>query len=99
ALRSCLLQLDPDHPPAYRHVIVTTADQAADPRGLWMADFDLLARIPGLERLDIVVTENVLAAGFHERIHDSMPGIVEERWGAPAALPVLLTPEPPPDGE
>ena len=67
--------------PAYRHVVLTVADQAADASGLWLADYDLLARMPGLERLDLIATENVLAAGFHERVHDVLPGIEEERWG------------------
>jgi RecB family exonuclease len=79
---------------AYRHVVVTVPDQAADPRGLWLADYDLLARMPGLERLDIVATENVLAAGYHQRVHDVLPGIEEERFGTPAPLPVLVAPEP-----
>jgi RecB family exonuclease len=92
SLRAALLALDPGAPPAYRHVIVTVADQAADPRGLWMADFDLLARLPALERLDIVVTEHVLASGFHERLHDALPGIDEERHGSPAPMPVLAAP-------
>lgn len=77
---------------AFHHVLVTLPDQAADPRGLWMADFDLLARMPGVERLDIVATENVLASGFHQRIHDALPGIEEERMGFPAAMPVLACP-------
>ena len=51
--------------------------------------------MPGLERLDVVATENVLAAGFHQRIHDVLPGIEEERVGAPAAPPLLSAPEPP----
>lgn len=94
-LRTRLLAADPaaSHPGPYRHAVVTVADQAADPRGLWMADFDLLARMPGLERLDVLVTENVLASGFHERIHDALPGIDEERLGGAAALPVLDAPE------
>jgi ATP-dependent helicase/nuclease subunit B len=82
----------------YRHVVVTVADQAADPRGLWLADFDLLARVPGLERLDVLVTEHVLAAGFHERIHDALPGIEELRTGTSAAMPTLAVPEDAPDG-
>lgn len=85
--------------PAYRHVIVTVPDQAADPRGLWLADYDLLARLPGLERLDVIVTENILASGFHQRIHDVLPGIEEERWGTTASMPVLSAPEPPPESE
>jgi RecB family exonuclease len=83
---------------AYGEVIVTVADQAADPRGLWLADYDLLARMPGLDRLDIVATENVLAAGYHQRIHDVLPGIEEERIGAPAPPPVLAVPEAPAGG-
>ena len=41
--------------------MITVADQAADARGLWPVDFDLLSRMPGLERIDIVATEAVLA--------------------------------------
>ncbi len=81
--------------PAYRHVVVTVADQAADARGLWPADFDLLSRMPGVERLDIVATESLLASGFHERVHAALPGIEEERAGAAAPLPVLSAPAPP----
>src|SRR4030095_5055818 len=65
-LRRYFLDGNADSP--YWRVVVTIPDQAADPRGLWTADFDLLARLPGLEELDIVATENILAAGFHERI-------------------------------
>ena len=83
----------------YRHVIVTVPDQAADARGLWLADFDLLARLPRLDRLDIVATENMLAAGYHQRVHDLLPEIEEERFGMPAGLPVLAAPEPDLDDE
>jgi RecB family exonuclease len=76
----------------YARVVVTVADQAADPRGLWTADFDLLARLPGIQNLDVVATENVLAAGFHQRVHDVLPGIGEVRVGAPSPPPVLVTP-------
>ncbi len=34
-------------PSVFKHVVLTIPDQAADPRGLWTADFDLLARLPG----------------------------------------------------
>ena len=74
-------------------VVVTLADQAADPDGLWPADFDLLTRIAGLERIDVVATDNLLAAGFHERLADHLPGIDEERFEAPAAAPVLVAPD------
>ena len=85
---------DGDRPP-YTHVIVTVPDQAADSRGLWLADYDLLARLPNLERTDVVATENVLATAYHQRLHDVFPGIQEERFGSPAPLPVLAVPAPP----
>ena len=77
---------------AFRRVVVTVTDQAADPRGLWTADYDMLARLPGLASLDIIATENVLAAGFHERVHDVLPGIEEERLGGGDSVPVLVVP-------
>ena len=70
-----------------QHVIVTVADWIAESEGLFVADFDLLTRVPGLERLEIVATERVLASGFDERLHDWWPGLDEERglgigdWG------------------
>ena len=78
--------------PPFERVVLTVADQSADPRGLWTADFDLLARLHGLEALDVIATESVLAAGFHQRIHDVLPGIEEQRAGAAATPPVLMTP-------
>jgi RecB family exonuclease len=86
----------------YRHVVVTVRDRASDPHGLWDCDFDLIARLPGLERIDVVVTETCLAGALHERIHQVFPGIEESRWSAaddverpaaePAAGPALLIP-------
>lgn len=64
----------------WRHVILTVADQAAEPDGLWPADFDLLARLPGLARLDVIATVSVLDAGLHERLHALLPGLAEEPW-------------------
>ncbi len=78
---------------AYRHVVVTVADEASDSRGLYASDFDLLARIAGIERVDVVATENLLAAGFHERIRDLLPGAEEVCVGSRAAPPVLAIPE------
>ena len=85
--------IESDAPAGLRHIVVTVADQAADPLGLWTADYDLLARLPGLETIDIVATENLLAAGFHQRIHDLLPGIDEERVSSAAAPPVLVVPD------
>jgi RecB family exonuclease len=59
------------------HVIVTVPDWIADPAGLFVADFDLLSRLPNLAAIDIVSTESVLASGFHERLHNWWPGIEE----------------------
>jgi RecB family exonuclease len=68
-----------DHPSASapRHVVVAVADWIADPAGLFVADFDLLARLPGLDRLDIVATEGMLASGFLARLRDWLPGLDE----------------------
>ena len=88
------LALDAARPP-YRRVVVTVADQAADRRGLWTADFDLLARMPGLAEIDVIATEAMLETGFHQRLHESIfPGIEDVRFDLPAApLPVLLVPD------
>jgi RecB family exonuclease len=79
--------------PSYCHVVVTVADQASDASGLWPADFDLLSRMPGVERLDVIATESLLASGLYERIHAALPGIEEARAGARGPLPVLAVPE------
>ena len=75
-----------------RHVIVSVGDWIADPAGLYSEDFNLLARIPGLEALDIVSTERLLASGFHERLHGWWPGLEERDAAAAPVRPVLLTP-------
>src|SRR5947207_1368473 len=85
-------------PNPVRHVVVTLADWIAEPDGLFVADFDLLARIPGLAAIDIVATESTLASGFHERIREWFPGIDETQGfgirdlGFVVHRPVLLTP-------
>jgi RecB family exonuclease len=77
-----------------RHVVVTVRDRAADPYGLWNSDLDLLARLPGLERIDIVVTEACLAGAFHERVHRVLPGIEELGWSVErrGPEPTLIVP-------
>lgn len=76
-------------------VIVTVADRAADPFGLWPADFDLLTRMPGLQRVDVIATEHLLATGFHERVSELLPGLEEIRAAtASSAQPVLVIPSP-----
>ena len=90
ALRALLLSSAP--PGRYRHIVVTVADQAAGHRGLWPADFDLLTRLPGLERLDVIATERLLATGWHERLHDALPEIEETRLAGVSSPPVLIAP-------
>lgn len=74
-LRDLLIAHPAVHP--LTHIIVTMPDWIADPSGLFLADFDLLARIPLLASLDIVVSDAMLGSGFHERIHNWWPGLEE----------------------
>jgi RecB family exonuclease len=78
----------------YRHVILTVTDAAFDPYGLSPADWDLLTRVPHLERLDAIVTDTMLAGALHERMHQMLPGIDEVTFVTtePASVPILLTP-------
>jgi RecB family exonuclease len=96
-LRALLLAGGLDQP--YRYVVVTVADQAADPNGLWPADFDLLSRLPGVARLDVVATERMLESGWHQRVHEALPGLDEERVGGASSVPMLLTPPSAPPAE
>ena len=60
---------------------------------MWPADFDLLARLPALERIDVVATEALLRAGLHERLTALLPGLDEERFDSAAGqAPVLVAP-------
>ena len=77
--------------PLYRHVVVTAPDQAADRRGLWTADFDLLARMPHLDAIDVIATEALLETGFYERLHENIfPGIEDVRFEASHCPPPIL---------
>ena len=96
-LRGWLLDHPLDEP--YTHVVLAVADRVAEREGLWPADFDLLTRLPLLARIDVVATEESLRAGFHERLHEELPGIEEEHnveagVGSllPASPPVLMAP-------
>jgi RecB family exonuclease/inactivated superfamily I helicase len=76
------------------HLVLAVADQAAEPDGLWPADFDLLTRIPLLRRVDVVATEQALDAGLRERLFERLPGIEEEACDAvQEAAPALVVPE------
>jgi inactivated superfamily I helicase len=93
------LLLSSEVPGTYRHVLVTVPDQAADARGLWPADFDLLSRMPGVERLDVIATERLLASGWHQRVHDALPGLEEQRVPDVSPPPALLAPTVAPGSE
>jgi len=90
-LRALALSTEAAQP--WLHVVVAVGDDARDPYGLSEADWDLLTRVPGLERLDVVVTDRCLAGAWHERVHELLPGLVEVRWGSVATgVPVLRVP-------
>ena len=75
ALREHLVSVAPATP--LTGVVITTGDWIGDPHGFAAVDFDLLTRLSGLERIDLVVTEGLLRSGFHQRIHDWLPGLEE----------------------
>jgi RecB family exonuclease len=103
-LRAALLRSEAAGP--FDHVVVAVADHPADPRGLWPADFDLLGRLRGVTRLDVVVTDEIHDAGFRDRLERELPGIDEAPAVATAPQgPVLVLPVPadgserPPDSD
>jgi RecB family exonuclease len=57
----------------FAHVVVAVGDRAGDGAGLWPSDFDLLTRIPGLTRLEVVATHAALNAGFLDRLRRWLP--------------------------
>ena len=74
-------------------VLVTVPDEAANPAGLYPADFDLLARLPGLTRVTIVATDALLDTGFRQRLDDVLPEIgVTRVVPDPAPSPRLVVP-------
>jgi hypothetical protein len=80
-------------PRPYRHAVLAVLDAAFDPHGLFPAEWDLLSRVPGLERLDVVVTDTRLAGALHERMHQMLPGIEEVRFDETgASRPVVIVP-------
>ena len=80
-----------------RQVVVTVADRASGHDGLWPGDFDLLARLPDLARLDVVATSSLLGAGYRERLEDLLPGIEEIPVPAePGRTVRLAAPDAPP---
>lgn len=86
-------------PAPITHAIIATGDSDAEPGGLWAADFDLLSRLPGLQRIDVIATGEQLAAGYHERLAELLPDHeTDEAPADEAPLPVLIAPERPDAG-
>lgn len=83
-LRERVLAAEPARP--WRHAVVALADRARERHGLAPVHWQLLAQMPGIERLDVVVTETALAGGFHEAIHAQLPGLDEV-----ASMPEVLS--------
>ena len=79
--------------PALAHVVVTVGDITAERSGLWPADYDLLATMPGLERIDVIATDATLSAGLDERLEQRLPGIANMRVDDFSPQPVLVAPE------
>jgi RecB family exonuclease len=71
-------------------IVIGVGDWIADPDGLFAADFDLLARIPGLAEIAVVATTGLLGSGFGQRVHDWLPGLEETEASAPGATPALV---------
>lgn len=80
--------------PAFTHVVVTVGDETAEAGGLWPSDYRLLAEAPGIERVDLVATDRVLAAGLFEELQKQLPGFEDTRAGERARPPRLLVAEP-----
>jgi RecB family exonuclease len=91
ALRAEVLATPAPNP--WRHVVLAVIDRARDPFGLYPRDWDLLALVPGVERVDVVVTNSTLGGALHERIHQVLPGIEEVHVEADTRDgPVVLVP-------
>jgi RecB family exonuclease len=61
--------------PPLTHLIVMVGDIVSERGGLWPADYDLIATLPGLERVDVIATNGALSAGLYERLQERLPGI------------------------
>jgi len=68
-----------DGSPACTHIVVTVGDEATEPGGLWPSDFRLLAEASGIDRVDIVATDRVLAAGLFDELQKQLPGFEDTR--------------------
>ena len=78
----------------FSHVVVAVGDRAGEAGGLWPSDFDVLSRVAGVERLEVVATHAVLEAGLLDRLRRWLPehDDVAETPCAGPAVPSLLGP-------
>jgi RecB family exonuclease len=91
-LRRQLLEQQPGLP--FNHVVIAVTDRPLDPRGLWPVDFDLIGRLQGITRIDVVVTDETHDAGFRERAERELPGLVEARRDVNRPPAMVVTPAP-----
>jgi RecB family exonuclease len=91
-LRRQLLAEQPALP--FDHVVIAVTDRPSDPRGLWPVDFDLIGRLQGITRIDVVVTDETHDAGFRERAERELPGLIEARRDVNRPRPAVVTPVP-----
>ncbi len=89
-LRQRLLDAEVERP--LTDLLVTVADSVAQPAGLHPADFDLLARLPGLARVTLIATDAVLDCGYAERLDTLLPGIDHDRPAVDVKRPTLVIP-------
>ncbi len=66
------------HAWASPHLIVSVGDHHAHREGLWPVDLELLARAPGLHRIDVVATRR-LADGLFPRLRRAWGGTIDVR--------------------
>jgi len=85
-----------DGSPAFTHIVVTVGDETTEPGGLWPSDYRLLAEAPAIDRIDVIATERVLAAGLFDELHKQLPGFEDTRAGERSQLPRLVVPAPAP---
>lgn len=86
-------------PTAIRRVIVTVADVVSEPMGLWPADLELIARLPGLAHVDFVATDAVARAGWRARLRARLPQLEERTLpSSERVAPVILASAQPDEG-
>lgn len=77
-----------------RRLVVAIADRPFDADGYWPADVTLMTTVPGLEQVEILSTNDLLDAGYLERLRLAFVEIDEaDDVAAASALPALHVPD------